>query len=198
VSVKEMFAAFVLDRIVDVPELGLNEDRVAWAQERLGRVGAPLRMTNPRSGTGLDGLPDLATEWLDSPAVVRVIDAEEYRALVLVVSRSTVYGNVVHAGEAYPLHAAGQFRDLCDATDPTYAFVQTAPVDVIPDFLENVSAELLGLRLARLATFGFPLWYVNQAWARDLPANAGVTLDGQLPARHGVLVLDRDSLATWL
>jgi hypothetical protein len=197
-SRQDMFGAFVLNRAIDVPEYGFDQDRVEWAGERLGRAGLSLRVTEPRSpAEALDGLPHLSTTWLGVPAEVRVIDSEDFRALVVIVSQMEVYRNVVRDGEAYARRAAGEFRDLCDATNPTYAFFHNLHEGNIPEYLENVSAELLGLYLPALASFGYPLWYVDKAWAGDLPPGA-VPLGDELPARHGMLVLGRDSLAEWL
>ena len=186
VTVKEMIAAFVDDRILDTPESGFDQDRVAWARERLDRAGLALQVTPPRDGTGLDGLPDLATTWWGVPARVRVVDHPDFRALVLVLSQTEVYRTAAREGEGYAGRAAGQFRDLCDAIRPVYAFVQPVPVPDVPDFLDEVSTELLGLRLGRLAGFGFPLWYVDRAWAAEAPPGAP-----DLPAGHGVVVQDR-------
>ena len=196
-TVKEIIAAFVVDRILDTPESGFDQEPVEWARERLGRAGLALRVAAPRDGTGrggtgLDGLPDLSTTWWDVPARVRIVDHPEFRALVVVLSQTDVYRAA--AGEAYARRAAEQFRDLCDATRAVYAFVHLVPVTDVPDFLDQVSTELLGLRLGRLAGFGFPLWYVHRAWAAE--ATSAPAAD--LPAEHGVVVLDRDSLATWL
>jgi hypothetical protein len=190
VTVKEIIAAFVVDRIVDSPDAGFDQDRVDWARERLDRAGLTLRVTTPRDGRGLDGLPDLSTTWWGLAVRVRVVDHPDFRALVLVLSQTEVYRTAAREGDGYAHRAAEQFRDLCDAARPVYAFVQPVPVDDVPDFLDEVSTELLGLRLDRLAGFGFPLWYVDRAWATETPPGAP-----DLPAEHGVVIRDR---AGWL
>ena len=193
VTVKEIIAAFVVDRIVDTPEPGFDRDHVDWAWERLVRAGLALRVTTPRDGQGLDGGPDLSVMWWGVPARIRVVDHPEFRALVLVLSQTEVYRTAAREGGGYSRRAAEQFRDLCDAAHPVYAFVHTVPVEDVPDFLDEVSTELLGLRLGRLAGFGFPVWYVDRVWAAGAPPGAP-----DLPARHGVVVVDRDSLTGWL
>jgi hypothetical protein len=199
-SATEMFAASVFNRAIDIPGYGFDEEPVEWAGERLHRAGLPLRVTNPPSAAeALDGLPDLSSEWLGAPATVRVVDHPDFfRALVIAVSQAEVYRHVVRDGPAYQLQAAREFRDLCDATGPTYAFVQTAPVEDVPEFLEDVATGLLGSYVPSLVGFGFPLWYVDKAWANDVPGGGPVRVAEELPARDGVVVLGRDSLARWL
>ena len=192
-TVKEIIAAFVVDRIVDTPESGFDQDRVDWARERLGRAGLALRATAPRDSAGFDGLPDLSTTWWGVPARVRVVDHPDFRALVVVLSQTEVYRTAARDGDGYAHRAAEQFRDLCDAARPVYAFVQPVPVDDVPDFLDEVSTELLGLRLGRLAGFGFPLWYVDRAWSAEAPPGAP-----DLPAAHGVVVVEGNSPGGWL
>jgi hypothetical protein len=115
-----------------------------------------------------------------------VIDDADLRTLVVVLS-ATQFTRRVAASPGFAVRAAEGFRDLCDAARPTFGFFQTIPTDDIARFLGDLSDEIHGLDLDRLATFDFRLWYVNREAAGLVRTGRLVRRATELPSAHGTV-----------
>jgi hypothetical protein len=132
------------------------------------------------------------------PASVRVVDREELRALVLSVSRSELLTRAASEGARYRTRVTTSFRDMCEAVLPTYAFFDLIPEDGLPEYLDAVNDEIHGLSLGRLATFGYPMWYVVEPWVEAVPVGGRLRLVDELPVRDGAVVMDSPTPGDWL
>ncbi len=196
-SRREIFAAFVYSKIVENPEYRFDLDLPAWVRDRMARAGLALTVHDQAGpAQGLDRLPLMTSELLGLPVVVRGRDERDtYRALILVLGRT---GFFRAADEEFERRFATCFRDICDALDPDYAFLNPVPVENIPEFLLDVDMELSGLDVAELLGFGFPLWYAAGSLSRNLPESRLTGPSAELPSEHGVVMLAGGAPTGWL
>ncbi|MGA8112223.1 MAG: DUF6301 family protein [Actinocatenispora sp.] len=196
-SRREIFAAFVYSKIVDIPERGFALDKLTWLRQHAERIGLTLDI-RPRTGVPADWMPDAVTEFAGLPArVVTVDDPDEYRSLVLVFGRSDFLRAHVRDEYLFEAEFATRFRDACDALDPDYAFFHPVPVESIREFLGDVDMELYGLDVRRLDSFGFPLWYSAKTMAKDLYESEAVRPSPELPSEKGVVLLAGGAPTGW-
>jgi hypothetical protein len=197
-----LYTVVLFERIVEVAELADDRPAGQWLADQLARCGLPID-GDPAGGS-------VATTWFELPATARVLDEDfegrelaymVYRALVLEVDRAAVLARSTagQEGPRYQWRAAVALRDLCDALDPALAFVRRDPVDDIARFVDDLWPQMISSGFAQaLSTYNFPLWYVQQRWADDVPGVPGQTRLPELPARRGTLVLTGRHVEEWM
>jgi hypothetical protein len=199
-----LYTVLLFERIVEMPKLN-DDDRPAaqWLTDQLTAAGLPID-GDPAGGS-------VATRWFELPATARVLDEDfedrelpfmVYRALVLEVDKDAALARAKPGEEGWEFQwlAAKALRDLCDALDPPLAFVRRDPVEDIATFVNDLWPELIRRGNAEgLAVFDFPLWYVAQRFADEIPPVLGQNnLSSVLPSQRGVFVLTGQDIDVWM
>ncbi|GAA0905245.1 hypothetical protein [Virgisporangium aurantiacum] len=191
------------ERVVRWPKLSDDRPAAQWLTEQLTAGGLPIG-GDPAGGS-------VATTWFGLPATARVLDEDladpwldylVYRVLVIEVDKATALARAKTAkeGRQFQWRAAMALRDLCDTLDPPLAFVRRDPVDDIATFVKDLWPALIRRGNAvELSTLDFPLWYVQNRFADEIPPVLGMkNLSRVLPSQRGVFMLTGQLIDDWM